>query len=122
MYTGYFAKFKCYNDNDLTPVSISSRSPKWYYKGEYKILAPWPKLIGAYKREEITKEDYTVQFNNYLSTLDQGQILTELKDVFGDLNKVILVCYEKPNDFCHRHLVSNWLNEYITDMVEEFIC
>ena len=122
MYTGYFAKLKCYSNNDLIPVSISSIAPKWYYKGEYKILAPWPKLIRAYKRKEITKEDYIIQFNKYLYNLDQEQILIQLNDIFGDLNKIILICYEKPDDFCHRHLVANWLNIYITNMVEEFIC
>ena len=24
---------------------------------------------------------------------------------------IALVCYEKPGDFCHRHLVADWLNE-----------
>lgn len=23
---------------------------------------------------------------------------------------VALICYEKPSDFCHRHLVSDWIN------------
>ena len=22
---------------------------------------------------------------------------------------IVLICYEKPGDFCHRHLVANWL-------------
>ena len=25
---------------------------------------------------------------------------------------VTLLCYEKPDDFCHRHLVSKWFNEH----------
>jgi SAM-dependent methyltransferase len=24
---------------------------------------------------------------------------------------IALICYEKPSDFCHRHLVADWLNE-----------
>lgn len=24
---------------------------------------------------------------------------------------ICLICYEKPSDFCHRHLVAEWLNE-----------
>lgn len=24
---------------------------------------------------------------------------------------IALICYERPTDFCHRHLVSKWLNE-----------
>lgn len=26
-------------------------------------------------------------------------------------NDIALICYEKPSDFCHRHLVSEWLNQ-----------
>ena len=25
--------------------------------------------------------------------------------------RIALVCYEKPSDFCHRHLVADWLNK-----------
>ena len=26
-------------------------------------------------------------------------------------NDIGLICYEKPSDFCHRHLVADWLNK-----------
>lgn len=26
-------------------------------------------------------------------------------------NDIALICYEKPSDFCHRHLVAGWLNQ-----------
>ena len=26
-------------------------------------------------------------------------------------NDIALICYEKPSDFCHRHLVAEWLNQ-----------
>ena len=26
-------------------------------------------------------------------------------------NDICLICYEKPSDFCHRHLVADWLNK-----------
>ena len=29
-----------------------------------------------------------------------------------------LICYEKPSDFCHRHLVSEWLKERGFDIEE----
>lgn len=39
---------------------------------------------------------------------------------YGKNKDIALVCYEKPSDFCHRHLVAKWLkeNEY---NVEEWI-
>ena len=46
-------------------------------------------------------------------------ILTVLKDLTDLINSVndhigkeiCLICYEKPSDFCHRHLVADWLNK-----------
>ena len=32
---------------------------------------------------------------------------------------IALVCYEKPGDFCHRHLVSSWLPYEITEYIYE---
>jgi len=29
-----------------------------------------------------------------------------------DTDRIILLCYEKPADFCHRHIVADWLNVY----------
>lgn len=26
-------------------------------------------------------------------------------------NDIVLICYEKPSDFCHRQLVAEWLNK-----------
>lgn len=25
--------------------------------------------------------------------------------------KICLICFEKPTDFCHRHLVADWLTK-----------
>ena len=26
-------------------------------------------------------------------------------------SKIVLLCYEKPGDFCHRHLVADWFGK-----------
>ena len=31
---------------------------------------------------------------------------------------IVLVCYEGPSKFCHRHLVAEWLNKYGYDVEE----
>jgi hypothetical protein len=36
-----------------------------------------------------------------------------LKDGINCKGKdIALVCYEKPEDFCHRHLVAEWLKKF----------
>ena len=50
-----------------------------------------------------------------LNTLKADEVVFELIDTVYYLNgtdmDIALVCYEKPGDFCHRHLVAEWLRE-----------
>ena len=40
-----------------------------------------------------------------LNTLFAEQVINELKTM-SPTEDIALVCYEKPGDFCHRHLVA----------------
>ena len=40
-------------------------------------------------------------------------------DSLAKSDDIALICYEKPSDFCHRHLVADWLIERGFD-VEEY--
>jgi uncharacterized protein (DUF488 family) len=41
------------------------------------------------------------------------QVIEDLQKIANtkDTDKIILLCYEKPGDFCHRHLVADWLTK-----------
>lgn len=61
--------------------------------------------------------DYYIE--HYKSqVLDNLDILTVLRDLLDLTQKdtriadIALICYEKPNEFCHRHLVAEWLKEH----------
>lgn len=41
------------------------------------------------------------------------------EEIYNDLKDKILLCYEKPSDFCHRHLVAKWLNRNLGLNIEE---
>ena len=45
-----------------------------------------------------------------LDRLDIHAVLSELRQLTCS-EDIALVCYEKPEDFCHRHLVANWFRE-----------
>lgn len=67
---------------------------------------------------------YVEHFNKeVLDTLNAGTVVEELYRITGNLAlnpllfndrslipDIALICYEKPSDFCHRHLVADWLN------------
>lgn len=49
------------------------------------------------------------------------QVLKPLhpKEIAKKLDNSILLCYEKDNEFCHRHLVAFWLEETLGIKVNE---
>lgn len=124
IYTSYFAKLKSLPDN-VVPISICGKAPDWYTGLQYKKLAP--KYDFFIKWKENHDNDYYIKcFNEQvLDTLDINRVVADLhlklsEEVRAQMQSpfynnpnwhIALICYEKPGDFCHRHLVAKWLNE-----------
>lgn len=103
MYTSYFNNIK----NVKNPLSICGKAPDWYSGPQYKILAPKYWFLIKYKNKELTKDDYIKHYyNEILNNLDPTILYKKLIRNFGE--NVTLLCYEKPNEFCHRHIVREW--------------
>jgi hypothetical protein len=119
VYTGYYAKLKEYKQAGLIPVSIAGKAPDWYDGLEYKKLAPKWAFFSEWKygSHKGDNEYYIDQFGaQVLKSFTVESVLADLANLSNEeLDKVILLCYEKPTDFCHRHLVANWINEYKGD-------
>ena len=113
IYTSYFAKLRSLPDY-IVPISICGKAPEWYQGLQYKKLAPKYDFFMEWKRNKD---------NNFYIKYFQEQVLDKLNpiDVTLDLSKmaygnigekdIALICYEKPSDFCHRHLVADWFNK-----------
>ena len=116
IYTSYFAKLKSLPDN-IVPISICGKSPDWYKGLQYKKLAP--KYDFFMKWKENHDNDYYIKcFNEQvLDKLDPMRVYQELCSL-AKSDEFALICYEKPSDFCHRHLVSEWLKERGFDIEE----
>ena len=110
IYTGYFAKLKSLPE-DVVPISICGKAPDWYEGLQYKKLAP--KYDFFMKWKETGDNDYYIKcFNEQvLNKLDVDTVLSELVKLSNGKD-VVLLCYETPDKFCHRHLVTKWLNSY----------
>ena len=124
IYTSYFAKLKTLPEN-IIPISICAKAPSLYKGLQYKKLAP--KYDFFMKWKENHDNDYYIKCfkEQVLDKLDVIRILHELHgllpyEVKVDIKSsvwsnsdwhIVLMCYEKPSDFCHRHLVADWLNE-----------
>lgn len=112
---------KNWQTNTYKTYAISgNRGQNVNYKGEcYPKLAPkltfwtiWHDNIGHIPVEE----------NNYFYVQEYyKQVLSKLdpKQVYNELDNSILLCYEEPDEFCHRHIVSAWFELLLGIIVPE---
>ena len=109
IYTSYFAKLK-YLPKDIVPISICGKCPEWYKGIQYKVLAPKYKFFMEWKKNK--DNDYYIEHfqKEVLDTLEVENVINRLYEL-SEGKDICLLCYEKPNDFCHRHLVANWLKK-----------
>ncbi|MBO5435343.1 DUF488 domain-containing protein [bacterium] len=109
IYTSYFAKMKKLGD-DIVPIAICAKVPTGINCQNYKKLAPSFDILMQYKSNP-DKDLYTQRYRSeILGKLDVETVISDLTNLSGGKD-IALLCYEKTGDFCHRHLVADWLWE-----------
>lgn len=118
IYTSYFANLKKL-PNDVVPIAICGKSPTGYKGLEYKVLAPKYGFFQEWKQNH--DNDFYIKhfYDEVLNKLDAKRVCENLQILSGGQD-VALICYEKPGDFCHRHLVAEWLSKELGIEVNEF--
>lgn len=102
LHTSYYAR----SGKNPQAVSISAKAP-FFYKGKaYLDLAPTWDLLRAYKEGEVDAFGYTETYGEILK--ERGITPEKVIDDLGE--GAIMLCYEGPNKFCHRHIVAVWIN------------
>ena len=120
IFTSYFGGLRKYADilvkEQIVPISIALYKPSWYRGLEYPALAPTEAILNDYKNGsgpyiEKTKRYVDAYRRDVLGQtgLTPEKVVQDLYALAGRRNNVALLCYEAPADFCHRHIVSDWL-------------
>ena len=112
IYTSYFANHR--NFGDLIPISIALYTPEGFSGEKLKALAPTRQILGCKDNEKV----YTKLFNKRLNEFSAKKVFKYLESAY-DGKDIVLLCYEKPPQFCHRHLVAEWLEKEMGIKVEE---
>ena len=116
IYTSYFENLKNLPDT-IVPIAICGNPPQSYQGLVFKKLAPqartvhnWRAMRGCGNKE--ADNYYTIHFYmDVLAPLNPYEVVSELgKMAHG--KDIVLICDEKPDVFCHRTLVMNWLHAY----------
>ena len=117
IYTSYYGNMRNLDKAGILPVSISLGIPKWFKGTRLSYLAPTKKMLDP----KIPEDQYVKMYKEILgkvsiSTLREDiSIITRRQDI-----DIALLCWEKPGDFCHRHLFAEWMKEQTGYEIEEF--
>ena len=134
IYTSYFGNLRNIN-GPYEVVSICLQPPKWFMGVNIRDLAPRSFDFREYKKngdEQRMKESY---LQNVLQLLGPEVILAKIFLALSDKAQeilaqegdywykspdfhVVLLCYEKPTGFCHRFVLSEYLNKYDIPVTE----
>ncbi|MDD5092806.1 MAG: hypothetical protein PHV74_00275 [Dehalococcoidia bacterium] len=91
-------------------VGISLGVPPWFNGRLYRDLNPPAFLLKGHRSEA----EYTRLYQSLvLAKLDPKVVAEELGD------GAIMLCWEKPGEFCHRRLVAEWLESNLKIVVPE---
>ena len=107
MYTSYFANVKNLPD-DLEPIGIARGTPRGYRGESFRALAPTRPML------KLPRADYDEQFEAILAKLDPEEVYRELGE------NAVLLCWEKPGDWCHRRRVAEWFEEALGVEIPEY--
>lgn len=112
LFTSYYAK----SGKHPLAVSISVVKPRWF-PGMLHCpeLAPTWKLVEAYKIGFVSIKEYT---DAYLDILNNRPATAD-RIVAALAEGSVLLCYERPPQFCHRHLAAQWLMDRADVIIKE---
>jgi hypothetical protein len=113
IYTTYFAKLKTL-PKYITPVAICAKPIQGYQGASYRQLAPHYNFYSKYKTDKNETYFTTCYHDQVLRHLNPTRVVADLYSLAAKSycdGDIALVCYEKSSDFCHRHLIAEWLRE-----------
>lgn len=110
IYTSYFAKLNKLPDN-LCPISISLTQPKGLnYLMRFTLFMPTWGILNEFKKTGDT-EKYSREFREQILNNNSQKEVVEHLYSLSQGKDIVLLCYESPEKFCHRHLVAEWLRQ-----------
>lgn len=115
IYTSYFGNLKRLSAAGIMPIGIAKWKPRFYEGVNMLSVAPTRYMLS----DECEHDEYIELYNEILCKRGANSIMNEICSIAKGRN-VALLCYEKPGDFCHRHLLADFLNKELGLNIREF--
>lgn len=94
----------------MVPVGISIGQPKFplgYTCVYVRRLAPWG------LREVSDEHEFTARYSERLDALGIVPVLTRFREISAehDGRGLVLLCFERAGQFCHRRVLAHWIEQ-----------
>ncbi len=114
IYTSNYAR----HANNPMAIGISLTIPDWYEGKRLEFLAPKSEMVGKIRKDSANynQRKYTREYLDLIKArnVDAKQLIEALPD------GTILLCYESPNEFCHRRILAEWIEREIGFVIPEW--
>lgn len=116
IYTSYFGNHRMLKAADVRMICVAIGRPRF--------LGGIPQLLNVCPTrymisEACSHEEYLRLYDSILSKQDANKVIEQITVLSGGKD-VALCCYEKPGDFCHRHILAKWLTGKTGIEITEF--
>lgn len=108
IFTSYFSNYRNF-PKDCAIYSIVRYNKNWNEYPNLIGLSPSEEILSKMKNGDIDEKEFAIQYLNDISEIDLIDFFNKLS-LINDNKDILLLCYEKKGDFCHRHLLSMALN------------
>lgn len=122
IYTSYFANIDNLKKADIYCVAMCLKVPSFFNGPNIQSVAPTASILTEHKNNH-DDEQYKKRYINEVLCIYRfhPEYLINLLKNMSEGKDVALLCYERPEDFCHRHIFAEWFNEKIPGLnIEEY--
>ena len=131
IWTSYFANLEKLESANIYCVAICNKVPAFFKGPNIESVAPNNSILWEYKKSAQTDADRERYKQRYVDEVlcayrFHPEYFTDLLQSFSNSENgkdIALICYERPEDFCHRHILAEWLNERLSSrgiIIEEY--
>ena len=116
IFTSYFGNSRKLKEAGVNMISVAIGKPRF--------IAGIPQMLNVCPTRYMVSgpcshDEYLKLYDRILASQDANQVVKQIEMLSGGKD-VALCCYEKPGDFCHRHILAKWITENTGIEITEF--
>ena len=116
IFTSYFGNSRKLKEAGTKIICVAIGKPRF--------IAGIPQMLNVCPTRYMVSgpcshDEYLKLYDRILASQDATQVVKQIEMLSGGKD-VALCCYEKPGDFCHRHILAKWITENTGIEITEF--